>query len=180
VAALGRIGSSEALETRLVDAEHSLRTLVAQRNEAAKALGAAKGAVSPAEHLERVRDVREALDYPDQTVRQAARLRVHNAIVALNCKVVCGVDPEEGRQIALLLPGNVLACLFDNDGQIVMRFDGLEFTQDVFPDLVGPALIDKMARTLASDPTTDQRWAGPRAADRGWLATYLSRYNKKN
>ena len=178
VAALGRIGSSEALETQLVEAERSLRDLVAQRDEAAHALELAKGAVSPAEHLERVRDVREALDDPDQTIRLAARLKVHNAIVALDCKVVCGVDPEDGRQIALLLPGNVLACLFDNDGQVVMRFDGLEFTQAVFPDLTGEALTQRVEATLKNYPVEDQAWRGPGAMRRGWLATYIDRHRK--
>ncbi|MFN3668138.1 MAG: recombinase family protein [Brevundimonas sp.] len=178
VESLGRIGSSEALEAKLVDAERSLRALGARRDEAVKVLDAAKGAVSPAQHLERVRDVRAALDDPDRAVRLAARLKVHNAIVALDCKVVCGVDPEDGRQIALLLPGNVLACLFDNDGQVVMRFDGLEFTQAVFPDLEGEALAQRVEATLKAYPVEDQAWRGPGVIGRGWLATYITRHRK--
>ena len=53
VESLGRIGVSEAIEARLVDPERSLRDLVRQRDEAAKALEAAKGAVSSAEHVDR-------------------------------------------------------------------------------------------------------------------------------
>lgn len=108
----------------------------------------------------------------------AARLKVHNAIVALDCKVVCGVDPEDGRQIALLLPGNVLACLFDDDGQVVMRFDGLEFAQAVFPDLAPEALIQRVEATLTNYPVEHQAWRGPGAMRRGWLLTYIDRHRK--
>ncbi len=178
VESLGRIGASEAIEARLVEAEQSIRDLMAQRDGAAKGLEAAKGAVSPAEHLERVRDVRGALDDPEPATRQAARLRVHNAIVGLGCKVVCGVDPDEGRQIGLFLPGGVLACLFDNEGKVVMRFDGLAFTQAVFPDLEGKALAERVDSTLANYPVDDQPWAGPGPASAGWLATYINRHRK--
>lgn len=178
VESLGRIGASEAIEARLIEAERSLRDVAAQRDDAAKVLEAAKGAVSPAEHLERVRDVRGALDDPDPTSRLAARLRVHNAIVGLGCKVVCSVDPDDGRQIGLFLPGGVLACLFDNDGKVVLRFDGLAFTQAVFPDLEGHALAERVEATLANYPVDDQPWEGPGPANRGWLATYINRHGK--
>ena len=180
VEALGRIGASEAIEAKLVDAERSLRNLMAQRDDAAKALEAAKGAVSPAEHLERVRDVRDALDDPDPATRQAARLRVHNAIVGLGCKVVCSVDPGDGRQIGLFLPGGVLACLFDNNGKVIMRFDGLAFTQAVFPDLDAPALAERVETTLSNYPVDEQPWTGPAPANAGWLATYIRRHRKGN
>lgn len=136
--------------------------------------------MSPAEHLERVRDVRDALDDPDPATRQAARLRVHNAIVGLGCKVVCSVDPGDGRQIGLFLPGGVLACLFDNNGKVIMRFDGLAFTQAVFPDLDAPALAERVETTLSNYPVDEQPWTGPAPANAGWLATYIRRHRKGN
>lgn len=178
VETLGRIGASEAIEAKLVESERFLRELMAQHDQATKSLEAARGSVSPAEHLDRVRDVRGALDDPDPVTRQAARLRVHNAILGLGCKVVCGVDPDEGRQIGLFLPGGVLACLFDNEGKVVMRFDGLAFTQAVFPDLEGQALSDRVETVLANYPVDEQHWTGPGPASSGWLASYIARHGK--
>ena len=68
--------------------------------------------------------------------------------------------------------------VFDNDGQVVMRFDGLEFTQAVFPDLTGEALTQRVEATLKNYPVEDQAWRGPGAMRRGWLATYIDRHRK--
>lgn len=68
--------------------------------------------------------------------------------------------------------------VFDNDGQVVMRFDGLEFTQAVFPDLTGEALTQRVEATLKNYPVEDQAWRGRGAMRRGWLATYIDRHRK--
>lgn len=179
VATLGRIGESVAIEAQLVEAERSKRDLVSQRAVAAKALEAAKGAVSPSEHLERVRDVRGALDDRDPEIRRAARLRVHNAIEGLGCKVVCSDDPDDGRQIGLFLPGGVLGCVFDNVGRVVARFDGLKFVQDVNPDLADRALDEKADRVLADFVDEGGVWEGATRGDARWLAAYIGRYRKE-
>ena len=179
VATLGRIGQSPAIEAQLVEAEKSKRELLSERTLAAKALEIAKGAVSPLEHLERVRDVRAALDDVDANIRRAARLRVHNAVVGLGCRVVCSDDPEEGRQIGLFLPGGVLACVFDVDGQIVMRFDGLGFVQHAHPELSDADLRQRAGEVLGEFDDERGVWASPPKGDASWLATYISRYRKE-
>ena len=176
---LSRVANSPAIEAKLVDAERTVRDLTAQRAETALALETAKGAVTPAQHLERVREVRGALDDPDPEVRRAARLRVHNAIAGLGCTVVCDDDPEEGRQIGLYLPGGVFACIFDTDGRLTGRFDGVEFLWHVYPD-ADDAKLAELAEAkllhLEEEPTVWKRPASPKA---GWLAAYVERWAKK-
>lgn len=142
---LERVHASAAIEERLIEAERSLRKLAAQRHKTATALEAAKGAVTAAEHIDRVRDVRASLDDPDPALRKAARLRVHNAIVGLGCKVICSVDgDDEGREIALVFPSSLLVWVYGNDGKLLWRHDGLFIARQMFPYLTGPALAEQV------------------------------------
>ncbi|GGE38970.1 hypothetical protein GCM10011367_11740 [Marinicauda pacifica] len=178
VDSLARIGASDAIEERLIQAERSLRNLHATRIKSAEALDAAKGAVSPAEHLDRVRDVRVSLDDADTAVRTAARLRVHNAILGLGCKVVCGVDDEDRREIGLVLPANMLVCAFSNDGTVMLRYDGLEIARHIFPDLSGPELAEKVFATFAQASATEEKWTGPEPTTLAWLNRFIERYQE--
>lgn len=176
---MARVHTSPALEARLVEAEQALRGLSSKREETAKTLKIARGQVSPVEHLNRVREVREALADPSPSIQREARLRVHNALSALGGIVVCEDDPEEGRQIGLFLPNGVLACVFDTSGNVVEKFDGLGLLEHVFPgedvvemaDLVSAKLSGAMDGNVPSLPQTQQ--------SPGWLAAYIERYRKK-
>tara|TARA_R110000868_G_scaffold76499_2_gene219867 strand:+ start:8362 stop:10065 length:1704 start_codon:yes stop_codon:yes gene_type:complete len=179
VESLGRVGASEAIEARLIAAERSLQLHRLDRETAAKALNTAKGAVSPAKHLERVRDVREALNDSDADIRTAARLRVHNAIIGLGCRVVCCIDPEEGRQIGLVLPNGVLSCLFDDRGKVAIRFDGVALVREVYPDLCGAALTERVGAVLAGHADNDEEaWTRPEPMNEGWLSDYINRHRE--
>jgi YD repeat-containing protein len=177
---LARVGGSAAIETKLVDVERTVRELTAKRDETALALDAAKGAVTPAEHLERVREVRGALDDPDPETRRAARLRVHNAIVALGCTVVCADNPEEGRLIGLFLPGGVLGCIFDTQGRLVAHFDAIEFLGHMRPDADDAELAELARRNLTEFRQDGDAWRQSPPTNRGWLTAYVDRYGKKS
>lgn len=176
---LGRLGGSPAIEARLVDAEQTVRELTFKRDAATRDLEIARGAVSPGEHLERVREVRGALDDPDPKIRQEARLRVHAAIVGLGCTVVCSDDPKDGRQIGLFLPNGVLGCIFDTDGHVVERFDGLGFIADVRPDVSDEELAALVNAKLPQFGDQGATWVRTNPTTRGWLAAYIDRYRKK-
>jgi len=178
VEVLGRLGASPAIEAKLVDAERVVKELASKREDTAKALEVARGSVSPIEHLQRVREVRGALDDRDPDVRQEARLRVHNAIVGLGCTVLCSDDPEDGRQIGLFLPDGLLGCIFDNDGRVVARFDGLEFIEHTHPDVDNTELAALATAKLPQFGDEDVAWVRTNPTTKGWLAAYIERYRK--
>jgi len=176
---LGRLGASPAIEAKLVDAERVVTELASKREDTTKALEIARGAVSPIEHLQRVREVRGALDDSDPDVRQEARLRVHNAIVGLGCTVVCSDDPEEGRQIGLFLPNGLLGCIFDNDGRVVARFDGIGFIEQTHPDVDDAKLVALAIAKLPQFGDEGVPWVRTNPTTKGWLAAYIERYLKR-
>lgn len=175
---LGRVGASPAIEAKLVDAEGVVKELASKREETARALEVARGVVSPVEHLQRVREVRGALDDPDADVRQEARLRVHSAIVGLGCTVVCSEDPEEGRQIGLFLPNGLLGCIFDNDGRVVARFDGLGFIEHTHGGVDDAGLAALATAKLSHFGDEDVAWVRTNSKTNGWLSAYIERYRK--
>lgn len=168
---LARVDDAPEVEAELADIRAQTRRLEARRGTAGAALEAARGAVSPQEHLERVRSVRDALDDADTETRQAARLRVQQAIQGLGVRVVCSLDEDDGsRQIGLFLKGGALACVFDNDGKLVMEFDKLALLESVFPDKSADALADIAARFTTDGP---EHLGTP---DTAWLRTLIRRH----
>jgi DNA invertase Pin-like site-specific DNA recombinase len=169
VKVLARVEDAPEIETELAALRSEMRSLDARRNTASAALEAARGAVSPREHLERVRSVRDALDDPDAVTRQAARLRVQQAIQGLGVQVVCGIDEDGSREIGLFLKGGVYSCVFDNDGKPVMRFDKLDLLDEIFDAETPEALAEIAARFTTDGP---EHLGNP---DRAWLATIIRR-----
>lgn len=179
VDALARVGASEAVETRLVASEKDLRELTEEKAQLARDLEVAKGAVSPAEHLDRVREVRELLDSEDKEVRTAARLRVHNAILGLGCRVICIANGEiEEREIALVLPLNTLVWMFANDGRLLWNHDWLDLMKQMFPDLSGAELAERTHQILSATLASGEMNEGPRAMV-SWMARLVDRYQAR-
>ena len=152
VKVLARVEDAPEIEAELVELRSQTRNLETRRNTASAALETARGAVSPREHLERVRSVQDALDDPDAVTRQAARLRVQQAIQGLGVQVVCGFDEDGSREIGLFLKGGVYSCVFDNDGKPVMRFDKLDLLDNIFDAETPEALADLAARFTTDGP----------------------------
>ncbi|PIB93107.1 recombinase family protein [Caulobacter sp. FWC2] len=107
----------QAVLSDLTARQREARTVIEQ---AEKALEAARGAVSPAEHLERVVGVREALYAEDDETRAAARMKVAAAIKGMGVDVRCGVEGAE-RFLWLVMAGGLFTARFDNHGKVVYR-----------------------------------------------------------
>lgn len=103
----------------------NVKTLEQQLQKAELTLERARGAVSPQEHVQRVSDVREHLNDPDPETREAARLRVHEALKSVVTNVSAEVDVSKGgkplKTLVLILAGGVLSIKFDNDGREIDR-----------------------------------------------------------
>lgn len=101
----------------------AMKDLVERKNETERRLEVARGAVSPEEHLERVRDLRDALEDEDEATRQAARLRIQTALKGLGVRLECEVKrPDDVRSTLLMLPTGFF-CRIRNDGSVVGRVD---------------------------------------------------------
>ncbi|MNR96393.1 hypothetical protein D3C72_275460 [compost metagenome] len=96
--------------------------LAERRVEAQAKLDAARGAVSPEEHLSRVRDLRGALQDEDKATRQAARLRVQSAMRAVGLRLECEVKPD-GRRETLMMLKSGFFCRIAQDGTVVGKVD---------------------------------------------------------
>lgn len=101
------------VSTELADAKAHLTTLE-------EALGKARGWVSPAEHAQRVLEVRDAISSPEKATREAARLKVMDALKGVVFEVRC--DPDE-RTFAMSLVGNAIGYKFDHEGNTIASFD---------------------------------------------------------
>jgi len=113
----------EAIEKRLRQTQAERRDLEQKRCRLDAALAAARGAVSPQEHLRRVIEVRGALDDLDHETRLSARRKVSEAIKGMGVEVTCGFDRAgNDRRFMLRLPVAGLVYFFGADGA---RLSGL-------------------------------------------------------
>jgi DNA invertase Pin-like site-specific DNA recombinase len=164
---------SPATESALAAIEREQRDLDADHERVAEELALARGSVSPAEHLRRVRDVRGALADPDPEIRRAARLKVQTAFRDLGCRVVCEVDENGARQIGLFLRGGGASFLFDNQGALLLSFNLIEFLDELVGvvDLDTPeGLADAAERLKGIMP------AAPGDLDVSFLSTMVRRH----
>lgn len=108
-----------------IDVLTSERIAADARREAISAeLDRARGQVSPAEHMERVLEVRDGLHHADEETRIAARMKVSEAIKAVVETVQCDTDdtfPDgiQKRTFTLVLLGGIAAVKFDNYGAVL-------------------------------------------------------------
>ncbi len=96
--------------------------LEVRRVEAQARLDAARGAVSPEEHLARVRDLRGALQDEDKATRQAARLRVQSAMRAVGLRLECEVKQDGARETLMMLKSGYF-CRIAQDGTVIGAVD---------------------------------------------------------
>lgn len=115
-----RNDSIEAIERKLVQTQSERRDLEQKRDRLEIALAAARGAVSPQEHLRRVIEVRGALDDLDHRTRLSARRKVSEAIKGMGVEVTCGFDSAgDDRRFMLRLPVAGLVYFFGADGSLL-------------------------------------------------------------
>jgi hypothetical protein len=150
---MARMDDVPEVELELHDIHQQRRTLESQREKVAEALQAARGAVSPAEHLARVRAVRDALHDPSPDVRRAARMKVQAALRDLGCAVVCTVFKGE-RMIVLSLADGSFVQTFANDGTVTGTFDPVATLDRAHPESSPETiarLADRELRKVAGD-----------------------------
>lgn len=92
---------------------------------AKKALAAARGAVSPAEHVRRVDEVRALLASPDEAERYEARSRIK---LALNDIIETVTFSGKKRRAVVILKGSVRSFVIDSAGNVG---GDIEFTDQV-------------------------------------------------
>lgn len=120
VEVLLRNDALEAITRRLEESQSERRDLEQKRARLEDALAAARGAVSPQEHLRRVVEVRGALDDEDRETRLSARRKVSEAIKGMGVEVTCGFDRPSGDQRFMLrLPVAGMVYFFGPDGALL-------------------------------------------------------------
>lgn len=87
---------------------------------AEKALEIARGAVSPAEHLNRVLGLRNALYAEDVETRSVARMKVADALTGMGVRVLCGTSRNGDRHFNVFMAGGVAFWRFNVKGEKVM------------------------------------------------------------
>lgn len=141
-------GEDEEIAAQLSENRKAITALEEQRKEVEAHLDAARGAVSPEEHLARVRDLRGALSDSDPATRQAARLRVQAAMKGLGLSFTCSVKAN-GERRTLLTVATGAACEIAQDGTIMSRWDIGALDR---PDVEGlpAALLAKVMAPIAA------------------------------
>lgn len=123
---LARMETPE-VEEELARVSAEARALEAQLADTVKSLEAARGQVSPQEHLQRVLEVRAALQHEDQETREAARMKVHEAMKGVVDQVRCdafdGFTGQPQKTLTMILVGGVKAVKFDNAGKLLASVD---------------------------------------------------------
>lgn len=151
---LARMESPE-VEEELGVITASVRALETQHVESLKSLERARGQVSPQEHLQRVLEVRASLQHEDQDTREAARMRVHEAMKGVVQFVQCdafdryGGEPQ--KTLTLILAGGIQAMKFDNTGKLLASVDltGQMLAEEAQADPASFTLEDGTPRTPA-------------------------------
>lgn len=126
-------------EARFEELSAALKTAKASLGPLEEALAKARGWVSPAEHARRVMEIRDAIASPDKVTREAARLKVMDALKGVVAEVRCNaVDTQRGepeRTFSLTLVGGMIGAKFDNSGNIIAEYDLTEnLTTVTLPD----------------------------------------------
>lgn len=118
---LALVDNDPAVVEELLGVREAIRSLETERDKLAAQLAAARGAVTPEEHLARVRDLRGALQDQDDLTRQAARLRVQRAMQGLGVRLVCEVKAGQCETLLMLPTG--FFCRIRRDGSVIGRID---------------------------------------------------------
>jgi outer membrane PBP1 activator LpoA protein len=113
--------ASPTIERNLMALEGDLAALRADLYVAEGELKEATARLSPAEHMRRVMEVREALDHTDHTTRVAARQRVHEAMKSMVTQVTFLKTDQDERFIQIKLVGGLHSLIMNNDGAVIQR-----------------------------------------------------------
>lgn len=119
-----------AARERAIKAEREAEEAEGERKALADQLTAARGAVSPTEHLKRVQRVSNSLDAEDEAVRLDARSRVSVALQEVVTKLTFRLD----RTVQAVVANGLIAFEFDDRGNQTNRFD-LRDRPDLHPGL---------------------------------------------
>jgi len=118
---------NQMAEDQFNELSAALKTAKAALAPLEDALAKARGWVSPAEHARRVMEIRDAIASPDKVIREAARLKVMDALKGVVAEVRCNaVDTQRGepeRTFALTLVGGMIGVKFDNNGMVIADYD---------------------------------------------------------
>jgi len=114
-------------EARFNELSEALKTATAKLEPLEQALAKARGWVSPAEHASRVMEMRDAIASPDKATREAARLKVMDALKGVVAEVRCAYEDRGGgepeKTFSLTLAGGMIGAKFDNSGNIIAEYD---------------------------------------------------------
>ncbi|GFE72400.1 recombinase family protein [Novosphingobium sp. TCA1] len=161
-----KVDDAPEAEEMLEQLRPELRKLKAELEAAQQDLDAAKGKVSPDEHLRRVLEVKEAIYSKDPEEQEQARRKVRDAIQSVVTSVVCysrpplpGVKRPE-REIQMALAGGYLAYQFDGEGNLLKKIS-LQGIPDMMRGIAatdGGALVEtiRQRRLQAADAETGQ------------------------
>ena len=120
---------SPTLEELLGEIENRLAELHSKEAGDSKSLLRAQGQVSPGEHLQRIAEVRNLLNSPDDILRVEARARVTTALKGIVDNVWCdGEDHFEGKvrkTLTVVLFRGVRAYKFENLGGLIGSVDNV-------------------------------------------------------
>ena len=104
----------------------SIAASEAALSQARKDLAAAEGAVDPAAHLERVREVRSLLNDPNPTIRMTAGDMIATAMSNVVTSVMFESEGEKRKatkSITVIIAGGIAAMRFDNEGNLIDQRD---------------------------------------------------------
>lgn len=119
---LAQVDDDPAVVEEMIENRKALKGLEGRREEVSKALDTARGAVSPEEHLGRVRELRSALKDPDAATRQVARLKVQTAMKGLGLRLICRLVEGERRETIVVLPSG-FSCTVGHGGEVIAPVD---------------------------------------------------------
>lgn len=122
-----KYGEDDDTERDVNEVRKNLAKARIELEKAQEALDAAKGKVTPDEHLRRVLEVKDAIYSDDPEEQEQARRKVRDAITAIVTVVNCNSsDPLPGkkqrqRRIEMALAGGYLAYQFDGEGNLLQK-----------------------------------------------------------
>lgn len=152
------VKDSETIRELVDEAEADIATLRQMAKELEKALHDARGSVSAQEHLQRVLEVRGALDHEDYETRLKARRMVTEALRGIDAKVVCSLNEGE-KEIVLTVLEKAASFLFDGAGNLITKIDVWQMFSEAY-DRLSPDQWDTLQAYMDGDgaiPLTPER-----------------------
>jgi DNA invertase Pin-like site-specific DNA recombinase len=139
---LSRI-KSPTTERSLVVLEEEIADLKAKLADLNAKMAAAQGVASAEIHLARVHGVKDAVTHPDDDVRLPARLRVSEALRAIEAKAVCRLVGGQ-KEFLLTVMDRMAAFRISNDGEIIGKADFMEYASEAYDRLSEPERAEIM------------------------------------